>query len=98
MGLHDNLATSPYRTGKTDRVENRVIGTFGGSEIRHAEACVRLYNSNETHRRERPTPQQQLCSDDDIPLPLLNPPPQNLGLRRFPHGISIEPNHCRMGK
>ena len=75
-----------------------MIGTFGGSEIRHAESCVRLHNPNEAHRRERPTPQQQLCSDDDIPLSLLDPPPEGLGLRWLPHGISIEPNHCRVRK
>ena len=97
-GLDDNLSTSPRRTGEIDRIEKRVIGTFGGSEIRQAESRVRLYNSNETHRRERPTPQCQLCSDNDIAFPLLNPAPEDLGLCRFPHGISIEPNHCRMGK
>ena len=70
-----------------------MIGTFGGSEIRHAESCVRPHNPNEAHRRERSAPQQQLCSDDDIPPPFLDPPPEGLGLRWSPHGISIEPNH-----
>jgi hypothetical protein len=39
-----------------------------------------------------------LCPDEDIPILLLDPPPEGLGLRRPPHGISIEPNHCRVRK
>jgi hypothetical protein len=75
-----------------------MIRTFGGSEIRHAESCVRLHNPYEAHRRERPAAEQQLCSNEDIPLHLLDPPPKGLGLRWPVHGISIEPNHYRVGK
>jgi hypothetical protein len=55
MGLYDNLTAGPCRIGETDRVEKHMIGTFGGSEIRYAEPCVCLHNSNEAHRRERPS-------------------------------------------
>jgi hypothetical protein len=59
---------------------------------------IRLHNPDETHGRKRPAPQQQLRPDDDIPFPLVNLPPKGLGLRWFPHGISIEPDHCCVGK
>jgi hypothetical protein len=41
-------------------------------------------------------PQQQLCSDDDIPLTLLDPSPDGLSLRWSSHGISVNPNYCRV--
>jgi len=75
-----------------------VVGAFGRPEVRKTEPRICLYDTDKTDRRDQTIPQNQLSSDEDIPLSPLNPMPDRSGLRRPSHCLSIDAQYPRRGK
>ena len=75
-----------------------MIRAFSRSKIRNAEPGIGLHDAQQANPRHHIVTQEELCPDEDIPLPPVNPVPHRSSVLRSSHRLAVNPQDAGQGE